>query len=121
MSIRQMPCAVNTKIVKLERNYSSITFSGASGQRFNLSAASVCKALAAVDRTVTAGLEGNLALCTALGANGIIHDALGTGRHSLAGSTTGSAALGLVLKSALCIEFLLAGREHEFLATIFAN
>ena len=82
---------------------------------------SVCKAIAAVDGTVAGGLEGNLALLAALGANCIIHGALGTGSLALTGSTAGSAALGLVLEAALCVELLLTGGENEFVAAIFAN
>ena len=82
---------------------------------------SVSKAIAAVDGAITAGLEGNLALLAALGANCIIHGALGTGSLALTGSTAGSAALGLVLEAALCVELLLTGGENEFVAAIFAN
>ena len=82
---------------------------------------SVCEAIAAVDGAITAGLEGNLALLAALGANCIIHGALGTSSNALTGCTAGSAALGLVLEAALCIELLLTCGEDEFLAAILAN
>ena len=82
---------------------------------------SVCKAVAAVDGAVAAGLEGNLALLAALGANCIIHGALGTGSLALTGSTAGSAALRLVLEAALSVELLLTGGENELVAAIFAN
>ena len=82
---------------------------------------SICEAIAAVDRTVAAGLEGDLAFLTALGANCIVHDALGTSSDTLAGCTAGSAALGLVFEAALCVELLLTGGEDELLAAILAN
>ena len=82
---------------------------------------SVCEAIAAVDGTVAAGLEGDLAVLAALGANCIVHDALGTSSDTLAGCTAGSAALGLVLEAALCVELLLTGGEDELLAAILAN
>ena len=82
---------------------------------------SVCKAIAAVDGTVAAGLERDLAGSAALGADRIIHGALGTGGNALTGSTAGSAALGLIFEAALRVEFLLAGGENELLAAILAN
>jgi len=85
-----------------------------------LSTASVCKAIAAVDGTVAGGLEGNLAFRTALGADSIVHHTLGAG-STLAGSAAGLAALRLVFKAALCVEFLLTGGENELLAAVFAN
>ena len=87
---------------------------------FILLSSSCRKAIAAVDGTVAGGLEGNLAFRTALGANGIIHHALRTS-SALAGSAAGLAALGLILKAALCVEFLLTCGENEFLASVFAN
>ena len=39
----------------------------------------------------------------------------------LAGVAAGLAALGLILEAALCVEFLLAGGENEFVAALFAN
>ena len=86
-----------------------------------LSTASVCKAIAAVDGTVAAGLERNLAFLAALGADCIVHHALGTSSDTLAGCTAGSAALRLVLEAALCVELLLTGGEDELLAAILAN
>ena len=82
---------------------------------------SVCKAVAAVDGTVAAGLERNLAFLAALRANCIVHNALGTSSDTLAGCTAGSAALGLVFEAALCVELLLTGGENELVAAIFAN
>ena len=82
---------------------------------------SVCKAVAAVDGTVAAGLERNLAFLAALGADCIVHHALGTSSDTLAGCTAGSAALGLIFEATLCVEFLLTCGEDELLAAILAN
>ena len=77
------------------------------------------EALAAVDRTVLARLEGNLASLAAAGADSVKHLALTAG-SVLAGITAGLAALGLIGKTALGIELLLTGGEHELIATFFA-
>jgi len=82
---------------------------------------SVCEAIAAVDGAVAAGLERNLAFLAALGAGCIIHGALGAGSLTLAGSTAGLAALGLILEAALCVEFLFTSGEDELLTAILAN
>ena len=87
---------------------------------FFLLTSSCCKAIAAEDGAVAGGLEGNLTFRTALGADSIIHHTLGAG-STLAGSTAGLAALGLILEAALCVEFLLTGGENELLAAVFAN
>lgn len=86
-----------------------------------LSMASVCKAVAAIDGAVTAGLEGDLALLAALRADSVVHHALRTGSDTLAGGPAGTAALGLVLEAALGVEFLLTSGENELLAAVFAN
>ena len=87
--------------------------------RLTLSA-HLSEALAAVDRTIGLGLEGNLCLAAAAmassgeeltGATGVV----------LASITASLAALGLVLEAALCVEFLLTGGENEFVAALFAN
>ena len=82
---------------------------------------SICKAVAAVDGTVAAGLERNLAVLATLRAHCIVHGALGTSGNTLTGSAAGLAALGLVLEAALCVELLLTGGEDEFLSAILAN
>ena len=80
----------------------------------------LCKALAAVNRTVRLGLERNLGLATASSADS--SEVLpGTAGSSLAGVTAGLAALRLVLEATLCIELLLTGSEHELVAALFAN
>ncbi len=79
------------------------------------------EAVAAVDRLVAAGLEGNLARSAAVAAGGIIHlpDVSAVLLH-LACLTALGAPCGLVLKAALCEEFLLSCRENEILAAISA-
>ena len=78
------------------------------------------EALAAVNRTVGLGLEGNLGLTTASGTGGgeVLTRTAGS---SLAGVTAALAALGLVLEAALSVELLLTSGEHELVATLFAN
>ena len=82
--------------------------------------AHLSEALAAIHRAVRLGLEGNLGLATASGANSgeVLTGAAG---GVLAGVTAGLAALGLVLEAALSIELLLTGGEHELLAALFAH
>ena len=78
------------------------------------------EALAAVDRTVLARLEGNLAGLAAAGAGSVEHLALAAGRV-LAGITAGLAALGLILEAARCVELLLTSSPNKLLAAVFAN
>ena len=78
------------------------------------------EALAAVDGTVGLGLEGNLCLAAATCA-GSGEELTGATGAVLAGITACLAALGLVLETALCVEFLLACGENELLTTFFAN
>ena len=77
------------------------------------------EALAAVDRTVFARLEGHLAGLAAACANGVEHLALTTG-SVLAGIAACLAALGLVLETTACVELLLTGGPNELFAAIFA-
>jgi len=78
------------------------------------------EALAAVDRTVGLGLEGNLGLAAASCAD--CGEVLtGTTGGVLASVAAGLAALGLVLEAALRVELLLTGSEHELVAALFAN
>jgi hypothetical protein len=80
----------------------------------------LCKALAAIDRTIRLRLKRNLCLATASSADsGEILP--GTAGSSLTGVTAGLAALRLVLETALCIELLLTGGEHKLVAALFAN
>ena len=79
------------------------------------------EALAAIDGTVALGNERNSGGFAALGANGLI---LLTGSGStggLAGVTALLAAGGLVLETLFSVEFLFAGGEHEFGATVAAR
>ena len=78
------------------------------------------KALAAVDRTVRLRLKRNLGLA-ATGSADSGEVLAGTTGSGLAGIAAGLAALGLVLETALSVELLLTGGEHELLATLFAN
>jgi len=78
------------------------------------------EALAAIDRPVALGLEGNPGLAAAGGANrGKILP--GSAGGVLAGVAAGLAALGLVLEAALSVELLLASGEYELLAALFAH
>ena len=82
--------------------------------------ANLSEALAAEYGTVGLGLEGNLCLTTATGA-GSSEELTGTTGIVLASIAAGLAALGLILEATLCVEFLLAGSENEFVAALFAN
>ena len=78
-----------------------------------------CEALAAVNRLTFGGLEGNLAILTALYTNSCEHFS----RALLCILSCGTAVLasgGLILKASGCIEFLLTSGEHEIVATFFA-
>ena len=91
---------------------------------FNLSdsafPAHLGEALAAVHRTVSLGLKGNLGFAAASSADSgeILARATGSG---LAGIAASLAALRLILEAALSIELLLTSGKHELLATLFAN
>ena len=78
------------------------------------------EALAAEYGTVGLGLEGNLCLATATGASSG-EELTGATGAVLASVTAGLAALGLILEATLCVEFLLASSENEFVAALFAN
>ena len=82
--------------------------------------AHLSEALAAEYGTVGLGLEGNLCLAAATGASSG-EELTGTTGIVLASVTASLAALGLVLEAALCVEFLLTGGKHEFVAALFAN
>ena len=79
-------------------------------------------ALAAIDRTIFSGLEGNLGRLAAVCAHSIVHHArcpavpLG-----LVGGAAFTAASRFILKSFFRIEFLLANGEHKFLAAVTAD
>ena len=77
------------------------------------------EAFAAVYRTVGLGFERNTSLSAASSTGSGEIFARATSRV-LSGVTAGLAALRLVLETALCIEFLLAGRKHKFLTAFLA-
>ena len=78
------------------------------------------EALAAENGTVRLGLEGNLCFAAAASA-GSSEELTGGAGCILAGITAVLASLGLVLETALSIESLLTGGEHELIAAIFAH
>jgi hypothetical protein len=80
----------------------------------------LCKALAAIDRTIRLRLKGNSGLATAHSA-GSSEVLTGSTGRSLTGIPTRLAALRLILEAPLSIEFLLASGEHKFLTAFFAN
>ena len=83
---------------------------------------SVAEALAAVYRTILAGLERNLAGVAALGANCVEHlTGITLATVSLKLSAALAASLGLMLKALLCVKLLRAGGEYEFLIAVFAD
>jgi hypothetical protein len=84
---------------------------------------SLRKALAAIDRTVIAGLEGDLAGLSALGADSVIHLTLATTFAAvvLPGVAALLAALRLVLETTLSVEFLFTGGKDELFAAVFAH
>ena len=79
----------------------------------------LCKAFAAINRSVRLRLKGNLCFLAA-GCTYGGEVLAGTAVSVLSGITAGLAALGLVLEAALCIELLLTGGENEFLAAFLA-
>ncbi len=79
-----------------------------------------CIALAAVNRSVVAGLERNLsfltASCTGSG------EELSLGLSGVLSCVAASlASLGLILEALLCIEFLLAGSKDKFFAAVLTD
>lgn len=80
----------------------------------------LCKALAAKNRSVVAGLERNSSLATALCASS--HKVLSLGSTGVLSCCTAFlASLRLVLESLFSIELLLAGSENKFLAAILTS
>ena len=80
----------------------------------------LCKALAAVHRTISLGLKGNTSFLAA-SSTGSGEELSGTTNSVLSGVTAGLAALGLVLEASLSVEFLLASGKYELVAALFAN
>ena len=85
-----------------------------------LSVLHLSEALAAVDRSVALGLEGNASFLAA-GCSCSCEVLLGTLNSHLSLVSAGLAALGLVLEAALCVELLLACCEYEISAAFLAN
>ena len=79
-----------------------------------------CEASAAKNGLTLGGLEGHLALRTALSTNCGEHFSLAL-LCILLCSTAVSASGRLVLKALGCIELLLTSCEHKFLAAFFAD
>jgi hypothetical protein len=77
------------------------------------------EAIAAVNRTVFSGLEGNLRLAAATGADGREHFSL-VCAAIFSGLTAGLASLGLIRKALFRVEFLFAGGEDKLAAALFA-
>ena len=76
---------------------------------------SLCReAIAAIDRTLGFGLEGHFRLLAAVGT-GSSKVLTGAAGGRFAAITAGLAALRLILKAALGVEFLLTGGEREIL------
>ena len=86
---------------------------------------SLGEAVAAVNRTVFSGLEGNLAGCTALSANSLEHlagsSSLIAASCSLASVTAALAALGLVGEAFFCVKCLFIGGENEFYTAVLTS
>ena len=77
------------------------------------------KALAAIDGTIAFRLEGHSGF-SAAGSAGGSEELTGTAGSILACVAASLATLGLVLETALRVEFLLAGSEHELFSTFLA-
>lgn len=80
------------------------------------------EAIAAIDRTIAARFERNLARFAALCTDRIVHRAVSAaGGVAFTRVAAGPAALRLVCKALFGVEFLLAGSEGELLTAIFAS
>ena len=82
------------------------------------------EASAAIYRTISAGLEGNLSGLTAAVADHIIHLTIAGAGSAVLGATlraAGGAAAGLVLETLVSIELLLGSGEYEFVAALTAG
>ena len=85
-----------------------------------LSSLHLCKAIAAVNRTIISGLERHLCLAAA-GSAGSGEELTGSASIVLACVTASLAALGLVLEATLSVELLLTGGENELAAALFTS
>jgi len=79
-----------------------------------------CEALAAVDRLVAAGLEGNVCRLSTRRANCFVHLAVARVVHALARPTAVRAPRRLVLEPTLHVKLLLTGGKYEVPATVAA-
>ncbi len=78
-----------------------------------------CKAVAAIYRSVIRGSKGDLCFLAAACADSSVHFSGSLGSFLLFVSAS-FASLGLVLESAGCVKFLLAGGENKFSTALFA-
>ena len=78
----------------------------------------LAEALAAVDRTVILRLERDFCLFAAIGTDDLEHLAFATLAATTALVAAIAAALRLVFKALLCVEFLFTCGENKFLAAI---
>jgi hypothetical protein len=79
------------------------------------------EAIAAVNRTVVAGLKRNLAGLSALCAYRVEHLASASARTAFARVAANLAALRLVGEAFFGVELLFTGRKREFLSAILAD
>ena len=80
----------------------------------------LCKALAAIYRSVLTRLKGNFCNSTAGSAGSLKHFTLASGRV-FARIAACLATLGFINKAFFSVEFLLTGGENEFVAAFLAN
>jgi hypothetical protein len=78
-----------------------------------------CVAVAAINRSVVAGLEGNLCFFATTSASSGEKFSCGLACVLLSG-TAGFASLGFVLETFFCVKFLFTCGEYEFVAAILA-
>ena len=81
------------------------------------------KAVTAVYRTISAGLERNLGFASAAVTDHGEHlpGSAAVAALRLAGVTAGLATTGLVLETLLGVEFLFAGRKNKFVSAVTAG
>ena len=85
-----------------------------------LFAAHIGEALAAIDRTILAGLERNSGFLAAVRTDSGIHFTVSLG-GVLTRVTARLAALGLVYKALGCVELLFTGGKYKFIAAFLAD
>lgn len=80
------------------------------------------EAFAAIHGPIFTRQEGNLSRGAAVGADRIVHfPGSAIVASGLVGLTALTAAGGLILEALFGVEFLFAGSEHKFLATVTAH